>query len=61
MLGVDVVLLNCKIIRYICKEALEFAEISNCKKEFWIDSQTMLTRRKTSPRLFVLVRVAEIQ
>ena len=29
-----------------CKKALEFAEISNCKKEFWIHSQTMLTRVK---------------
>ena len=49
-----------------CKEALKFAERSTriCKKEFWIHSQTMSTRRKTSPRkfkLFVLVRVAEIQ
>ena len=47
-----------------CKEALQFAEISHCKKVFWIDSQTVLTWLKTSPRkfkAFVSVRVAEIQ
>ena len=47
-----------------CKEALQFAEISHCKKVFWIDSQTVLTWLKTSPRKFkpfVSVRVAEIQ
>ena len=46
-----------------CKEALEFAEISNCKKLFWIDSQTVLTWLKTSPRKFkpfVSVKVAKI-
>ena len=45
------------------KEALEFAEISNCKKLFWIDSQTVSTWLKTSPRkskLSVSVKVAEI-
>ena len=47
-----------------CKEALQFIEISDCKKVFWIDSQTVLTWLKTSPRKFkpfVSVRVAEIQ
>ena len=47
-----------------CKKALQFAEISQCKKVFWIDSQTVLTWLKTSPRKFkpfVSVRVAEIQ
>ena len=47
-----------------CREALEFAEISSCKKVFWIDSQDALSWLKTSPRkfkLFVSVRVAEIQ
>ena len=45
------------------KEALEFAEVSNCKKLFWIDSQTVLTWLKTSPRKSkrsVSVKVAEI-
>ena len=47
-----------------CREALEFAEISSCKKVFWIDSQVVLSWLKTSPRKFkpfVSVRVAEIQ
>ena len=47
-----------------CKEALQFAEINDCRNVIWIDSQTMLTWLKTSPRKFkpfVLVRVAEIQ
>ena len=47
-----------------CKETLQFAEINDCKKAFWIDSQTVLTWLKTSPRKFkpfVSVRVAEIQ
>ena len=47
-----------------CREALEFAEISSCKKVFWIDSQDALSWLKTSPRKFKLfgsVRVAEIQ
>ena len=47
-----------------CKEALEFAEISSCKKVFWIDSQVVLSWLKTSLRKFkpfVSVRVAEIQ
>ena len=42
-----------------CKEALEFARISNCKRMFWIDSQMVLSARKFKP--FVSVRVAEIQ
>ena len=47
-----------------CREALEFAEISSCKKVFWIDSQVVLSWLKTRPRKFkpfVWVRVAEIQ
>ena len=47
-----------------CKEALQFAEINDCKKVFWIDSRIVLTWLKTSPRKFkpfVSVRVAEIQ
>ena len=47
-----------------CREALEFAEISSCKKVFWIDSQVLLSWLKTSPRKFepfVSVRVAEIR
>ena len=47
-----------------CRESLEFAEISSCKKVSWIDSQVVLSRLKTSPRKFkpfVSVRVAEIQ
>ena len=44
----------------ICREALEFAEISSCKKVFWIDSQVVLSQlKKFNP--FVSVRVAEIQ
>ena len=46
-----------------CKEPLEFAEITNCKSVFWVNSQTVLTWIKTSPRKFkpfVSVRVAEI-
>ena len=47
-----------------CREALEFAEISSCKKVFWMDSQVVLSwlkmsRRKFKP--FVSVGVAEIQ
>ena len=47
-----------------CKETLEFAEITNSKTVFWMDSQTVLTWIKTCPRKFkpfVSVRVAEIQ
>ena len=47
-----------------CKEALEFMDISDCKKVFWTDSQTLLSWLKTSPRKFkpfVSVRVAEIE
>ena len=47
-----------------CREGLEFAEISSCKKVFWVDSQVVLSWLKTSPRKFkpfVSVRVAEIQ
>ena len=47
-----------------CNEALTFAEISDCKKVLWIDSQTVLAWVKTSPRKFkpfVSARVAEIQ
>ena len=47
-----------------CREALEFAEISSCKKMFWIDSQVVLSWLKTSRRKFkpfFSVRVAEIQ
>ena len=35
-----------------CKEALQFIEISDCKEVFWIDSQTVLTWLKASPRKF---------
>ena len=47
-----------------CREALQFAEISGCKKVFWIDSQVVLSWLKASPREFkpfVSVRVALIQ
>ena len=47
-----------------CKEALEFAEITESKTAFWMDSQTVLAWIKTPPkrfRPFVSVRVAEIQ
>ena len=47
-----------------CKEALEFAELSDAKTVFWMDSQTVLAWIKTPPKRFkpfVSVRVAEIQ
>ena len=47
-----------------CREGLEFAEISSCKKVFWVDSQVVLSWLKTSSRKFkkfVSVQVAEIQ
>ncbi|KAL9959756.1 hypothetical protein ACROYT_G033111 [Oculina patagonica] len=47
-----------------CKEALEFAEITDSKTVFWMDSQTVLTWIKTPPKRFkpfVSARVAEIQ
>ena len=47
-----------------CREALEFAEISCCKKVFWIDSQVVLSWLKSIQRKFkpfVSVQVAEIQ
>ena len=46
-----------------CKEALEFAEITDSKTVFWMDSQTVLAWIKTPPKRFksfVSVRVAEI-
>ena len=36
----------------MCKEELQCIEISDCKKVFWIDSQTVLTWLKASPRKF---------
>ena len=48
----------------MCREALEFAEVTSCKEVFWIDSQVVLSWPETSPRKFkpfVSVRVAEIQ
>ena len=47
-----------------CREALEFVEISSCKKVFWIHSQVVLSWLKSIPRNFipfVSVQVAEIQ
>ncbi|CAB4016050.1 acetylserotonin O-methyltransferase-like [Paramuricea clavata] len=47
-----------------CKEALSLSEIDNCKTVLWLDSQTVLTWIKSSPRKFkpfVSARVAEIQ
>ena len=43
-----------------CREALEFAEISSCKKVFWIGSLVVLSQLKNC-KPFVSVRVAEIQ
>ena len=44
----------------ICREALEFADISSCKKVFWMDSKVVLSQlKKFKP--FVSVGVAEIQ
>ncbi|XP_068680729.1 uncharacterized protein [Montipora foliosa] len=50
---------SCTII-----EALKFANIEACKKVFWIDSRTVLSWIRNSPRKFkpfVSARVAEIQ
>ena len=47
-----------------CKETPEFAELSDAKTVFWMDSQTVLEWIKTSPKRFkpfVSMKVAEIQ
>lgn len=47
-----------------CKEALKFMKIDDCKKVFWVDSLTVLSWLRNSPRKFkpfVSARVAEIQ
>ena len=48
----------------ICTKALDFAEIKDCRRDFWVDSSTVLSWIKTPPREFrpfVSARVAEIQ
>ena len=47
-----------------CRKALEFANIQDCKRTFWVDSSTVLSWIRTPPREFrpfVSARVAEIQ
>ena len=47
-----------------CKEALKFAKIDDCKTVFWVDSLTVLSWIRNSPRKFkpfVSARVTEIQ
>ena len=60
-------LLGCLALTRIYKsltEALDFANISDCRKTFWVDSSTALSWIKTPPKEFipfVSARVAEIQ
>ena len=47
-----------------CRTSLQFANIQDCKKIFWVDSSTVLSWIKTPPRQFkpfVSAGVAEIQ
>ena len=47
-----------------CKGAIEFAQLSDAKTVFWMDSQTVLAWIKTPPKRykpFVSVRVVQIQ
>ena len=47
-----------------CRAALQFANIQECKRVFWVDSSTVLSWIRTPPRQFkpfVSARVAEIQ
>ena len=47
-----------------CRTSLQFANIQDCKRIFWVDSSTVLSWIKTPPRQFkpfVSARVAEIQ
>ena len=47
-----------------CRTSLQFANIQDCKRIFWVDSSTVLSWIRTPPRQFkpfVSARVAEIQ
>ena len=47
-----------------CCKALDFVNLRNCKRVFWVDSQTVLSWIRIPPREFrpfVSVRVAKIQ